>query len=150
MFPKIYLQSISKFFIFFVTTCLYRNHYLIMWYCQNSTLNLLWNLQEGWIPNLKKKIDLVFSIKQSDEKNLLWARIWWIKLVQELVASWKATCARKPKVPTSNPAASYVQRRPLSSVVTQVMSKCLWSGWKWKWGLKEMVSLFLRSSSGIK
>ena len=33
-------------------------------------------------------------------------------LVREIgpVAQWLATCARKPKVPGSSPAASYVQR----------------------------------------
>ena len=33
-----------------------------------------------------------------------------IKVNQGRVAWWLATCARKPKVPGSSPAASYVQR----------------------------------------
>ena len=29
-------------------------------------------------------------------------------------------------------------RDELSVVITRLMSKCLWSGWKWLWGVKEM------------
>ena len=28
----------------------------------------------------------------------------------------------------------------LSAVIARLMSKCLWSGWKWHWGVKEMPS----------
>ena len=33
-------------------------------------------------------------------------------------------------------------RGELSPVITQLMSNCLWSGWKWKWGVKGMPSRF--------
>ena len=52
-----------------------------------------------------------------------------------------ATCAWKTKVPGSIPAATYVQRW-LSVVIARLMSNCLWSGWKWYWGVKEIPSPF--------
>ena len=52
-----------------------------------------------------------------------------------------ATCARKPKVLGSSPAA-VMCRGELSAVIAQLMSKCVWSGWKWSRGIKEIASPF--------
>ena len=41
--------------------------------------------------------------------------LWRIEFFMKDVAWWLATCARKPKVPGSNPAAGYVQRWALCS-----------------------------------
>ena len=54
---------------------------------------------------------------------------------------WLATCTWKPKVPSLSPAASYVQRWAFCSN-PRLVSKCLWSEWKWYWGVKEMPSPF--------
>ena len=55
--------------------------------------------------------------------------------------SHSATCARKPKVPGSSLAASYVQRWALA-VIARLMSRCLWSRWKWWRGVKKIPSPF--------
>ena len=51
------------------------------------------------------KILFLFSIRVFDLMNL---HVILFKIV--CVAQWLATCARKPKVPGSSPAASYAQR----------------------------------------
>ena len=48
---------------------------------------------------------------------------------------------QKPKDPSSSPAACYVQRWAVYSNA-ELMSKCLCSGWKWQWGVNEMLSHF--------
>ena len=35
-----------------------------------------------------------------------------------------------------------LSRGELSAVIIRLMSKCLWSGWKWYWGVKEIPSPF--------
>ena len=35
-----------------------------------------------------------------------------------------------------------MRRGELSAAITQIMSKCLWSGWKWQKGYKEIASPF--------
>ena len=60
------------------------------------------------------------------------------------VPYWLAPCAQKPKVPGSNPTASYVLRK-LSPVIARLMSKCLRSGRKWWWAVKETSSPFSHS-----
>ena len=59
-------------------------------------------------------------------------------LIVNLVTQWLSTCARKPKVPGSSPTADYVQSWALCS--NRPANVCLWSGWKWYWGVNEIPS----------
>ena len=50
------------------------------------------------------------------------------------VTYWLATCAQKPKISGSSPAVVPICRGALSPAIARIMSKCLWSRWKWLWG----------------
>ena len=58
------------------------------------------------------KINDIFSLRR---KVLSRTKMKTKSKVAVRVAQWLATCARKPKVPGSSPAASYVQRSAVCS-----------------------------------
>ena len=54
----------------------------------------------------------------------------WLISKKKRAAWWLATCARKPQVPVRARLPAMC-RGELSAVIARLISKCLWSGWKW-------------------
>ena len=84
-------------------------------FISDGLINLVWVIKK--YKNVKIIISSLLPRDKADSQkcSLVIATSIYLKEECGRVALWLATCARKPKVPCSSPAASYVQRWALCS-----------------------------------
>ena len=85
-------------------------------------------------------MNLRYAIEKTRKQRKL--RVAQGRIVQGRLAWWLATCARKPKVPGSSPAASYAQRTVPPQQSPSQCLKCPRCGWKWQRGVKQIPTPF--------